>query len=762
MTWRSSIGRASSEGTFCVLELTGVKQDNRIEAMLPENDPQLKIHHEMRDRFGSDEMTLIAWQTDRLFSNEEIRKIRDLTERLGDLDEVEWISSLTNCSTVTGDLDTIDIAHLIDNTVDTFSPDQLESIRDQALADPILIGTLIGKNGDATSITMGLRVSDDPEMRVKLMKGIHEVLADFGGREKFWLAGAAPIHAAYVESISHDGMIFFPAVLLLISLMLLFIFRSFAGVAVPFTAMAAVAVLTMGAYVWAGKTVNVVTTMLPPLIMLMTTSAVVHIISHTRQHPGVAARKAVLVGTAAVGAPIFLNCLTSGIGFSSLAVSEIVPVRNFGIFAAVGLGMVFLFCMTAVPILLAFRPVPPLVGEGRRDPWGDKLIKRFVTGCELLTTRFRWRILILSAMVLAVAGYGISRIEVQTNLMDYFDPQTRIRRDLDNIQKHMSGAMSLDVIVESVNGKQVIEPDVIRYADGVMRDLGRKPDILSAHSVTTYLRRMHEVMAGEKDALPESRPLIAQYLLLSGSDENGRLVDPFLDSGRTILRITGRTKHVGTKQGVVLQKWLLERLEEDKPEGVKAYLSGIIPVYINMVHILVGGQLRGFGLAFILITVIMILMQRSFKLGLASMIPNLLPVAVTAGGMGLAGVPLNSATAMIASIAIGIAVDDTIHFTTFYRRFRLQGLTTEAAITKVIHRAGPAMVTTSLVIFAGFGVLMLSDFGPLRMFGMLSALTMISAVMGDLIVLPALLSVVDKSKALRPVGDQVASNPPRS
>lgn len=734
---------------FAIWQIRTLKQDNSIEAMLPKDDPQLKIHHEMRDRFGSDEMTLVAWKSEHLFSNEEIKKIHSLTDALELLDEVEWISSLSNINTVSSDGESINVKPLIDPGKRAFTDLELADLLRKATGDPLLAGTIISAAGEATAITLGVKKISNPEMRVTLMEKVYKILDEHGGRDAYWLAGAAPIHMAYVESISHDGRIFLPAVLIVISLMLWFVFRSITGIVVPFIAMIAVALLTMGAYALAGRTINVVSTMLPPLIMLMTTSAVVHMIAHTRQQKSTLARSAVIAGCATVALPIFLNCLTSGIGFGSLSVSEIIPVRNFGIFAAVGLAMVFFVCMTVVPIVLTLKPVPAVQADAKRAGLSDRLIHGLISQCEKLTLRYRRSILLLCLALFILTAYGISQVRVQTNLMDYFDPQTRVRQDLQHIQEHLTGAMSLDAIVESEGKKKVTEPEIIRYVDGITRDLKAQPVIISAHSISTYLKRTHELFTGETDSLPPTRQHNAQYLLLGKSDKNGRLIRQFIDPVQKNLRITGRTKYVDTRQGAAVEKWLLERLEQDKPEGVVTYLSGIIPVYINMVFSLVGGQVRGFALALGLIGIVMILLQRSVRIGLAAMVPNVLPVVITAGLMGFAGIPLNSATAMISSIAIGIAVDDTIHFTTFFSRFRKEGLSTEAALSKVLHAVGPAMLTTSMVLATGFGVLMLSNFAPLRMFGLLSALTMLSAVIGDLIVLPTLLSLVDKRDVKR-------------
>jgi len=726
-------------------QAAGVKTDNSLERLMPENDPQMTILRQVYEQFGSSEITLVAWQTDALFSNEEIAKIRELTARFEDLPEVQWVTSLTNTTSVSDIDDALVVEPLIAADRATFTAAELAAIRERALADTLLHDALLSPDGRTTAITLGLERLDDvnPEFRIEFAKKIEDILDEFGGHTNYWLAGTAPIQKIYNASIKHDMLVFYPVTIALLALALFFAFPFISGVLTPFLAMASLSILTMGAYALAGNTINVVTTMLPPLIMVITTSAMVHLIAHCRRIEGGDPRRAVVHAAALVALPVLLNVLTDMVGFGSLTISRVLPVRNFGIFSVVGLALIFLFTVTVAPVLLSYRPPPPLTLPTGRASRSDRLIRHIIRGCEVASLGHRRLIIIFSLAVFGLAGYGISRIVVETNLMDHFDEQSRIRRDLQAIQEHLTGVMSLDLILETAEDDGALDAETIRYADEVMHDFAAQEIMLSAQSLSSVLRRIHRLYTRE-DGLPPSTEANVQYFdfFLGGA---GRLIEQYIDPSRRTLRIAGRHRYVSSRQSMELGKWVEARLAQDRPAGVKrAYLSGLTPVYNNMVHNIVSGQLWGFSLALMLIAVIMVLMQRSLKLGLLVMIPNVLPVALTAGVMGLAGISLNTATAMIASIAIGLAVDDTIHFTTFYRRYRRENLTPEDAIRRVLHEVGPAMITTSLVLFIGFFVLVFSDFGPMRMFGLLSSLAIFSALLGDLLVLPALLPLVDR------------------
>ncbi|MDP8223068.1 MAG: MMPL family transporter, partial [Candidatus Lernaella stagnicola] len=494
------------------------------------------------------------------------------------------------------------------------------------------------------------------------------------------------------------------------------------------------------------RSLNLVTNIIPPLVLVIGLAVIVHVLNRYEEAYRRIGRQreALIEAVAHLVHPCFLTSLTTAIGFASLAISRIKPIRETGLLAAFGVMMAFVISIALAPAILS-RLKPP-VGRERRSPRHDA-VDRVLQACARLVVRRPRLVLVVSFVTTGLAIVGMTQLTVETNLIEYFKPESRIRSSFRFLQEHISGANSLEFFLEADRDEAMIEPEVLRAVEALQREMEKSPRVTSTQSLADLVKLLNRALHGDDEAffrIPDTREEVAQLLLLlSMSDDRGGL-DHFTDLNYRHGRIAARMTTVPSQ---VLRGWLDHFnafADETFPDYVHAAATGEVVLYVNMERELVAGQLKGFAIAIIIIIACVVLVFWSWRVGAYSMYPNIMPVAMTLGLMGLARIPINLATCMIPSIAIGIAVDDTIHFLARFRaEYRAQQQPDiAAAIHVTLATTGRAMVITSVVLFGGFLVLLASQFQPNLYFGALTALTMVWALLADLLTVPALLVVL--------------------
>ena len=360
-------------------------------------------------------------------------------------------------------------------------------------------------------------------------------------------------------------------------------------------------------------------------------------------------------------------------------------------------------------------------------------------------------VLLISLLFTVAALIGLPMLQVETNLIEYFKTDSDVRRSYNFLEKNVSGANAFEFFIEGQSPDSVIEPAVLRAIEATQRELETFPFVTVTQSLADLVKMMNRSMHGGDEAfyrIPDTRAEIAQYLMLvSMGDDRGGL-DEFTDLNYSYTRISARMTTVGSNS----LRGMIERVKDFAaktfPAGIAAAPTGASVLYVDMERELVHGQLKSFTLAIVIIIFCVALLFGSARVGLYSIYPNVLPILMTLGLMGLVGIPINLATCMIPSIAIGIAVDDTIHFFSRFRReYNDRGRQNlPEALAHSLRTTGRAMYITSAVLFCGFMVLLVSNFVPNLYFGVFTALTMIWALAADLLTVPAMLMVLRPKK----------------
>ncbi|MBI4574770.1 MAG: RND family transporter [Planctomycetes bacterium] len=730
-----------------------VRIDNDVENLLPPDDPEVAYYQAFRDTFGTEELVLVALDgPGSAFEPARFAALAALTEALSALRGVEQVISVANLQTLVPDpAGPPRFAPLVPPDART-DPEALGHAGERLRAWGLATGYLISEDLRTTSILVRLspptREERDgyPAEVVGRIRSEAARLALAAGTTVH-VGGTPTVKADLVGAIRKDTVRFIPIVLAVVAASLLAIFRRPGAVLLPLAIVGLAAAVVVGLIHLTGRGVNTVTSLIAPLLFAIGVSDVVHLLAHFRRRVGAGDPRAEAArdATSALLVPCLLTSITTAFGFLSLLVSDVRPVREFGAFSAAGAGVCFLLALGLVPALLALVPAVCRAGpvpEAGSTP-GARAPGPVARSLARLAVVHPWWVLGTSGVVFLAGLAGMSRLEVETNFLRYFPHDGPVRRASEFITERLSGAAPIEFVVTAGPGTSVLGPAQLEAVEGFQRWLvDEHPEIDRAISVVDFLREARRLESGQP-GLPTPEDVVRYRFLahLYGMDEG---LERVLDETRQRLRISARMRPISSRQLREFLGRLRAHLEAQPLPGLSVRPTGSSVIFNRVADHVVEGQIRSFSLAFVLIFGVMALLFRSVRMGLHSIYPNLLPIVVAFGVMGWLGVHLNITTAMVASISLGIAVDDTIHILSRLRVVRAStpgraGI--EEDLAETLASTGAACVTTSVILVGAFATLLVASFLPTREFGLIASVAIAVALAGDVLVLPAALAV---------------------
>ena len=746
-TWLVRIATARPVVTLVVLavltaafgvQLRNVRVDNSLENIVDDDNEVVRIFLDSVDRFGGNATLVVCVEADDLLSESTLRTVDDLTNRIEAIPQIRTVTSLTNFQLVRGTDEGLDIAPLIPEI--PLTPEDAETVRKRLTTDDQLSGNLVNEPMTATVILAQFHYDKRNDVYFgQVTHQIRGMLADYPG-VTFRVAGVPALLGAFNDASMKDIYVLTIASAVLTVLALLFVFRNVSGIALSLVTNFVSIAWVIGLMTVLDIAITTASTMLPTLIMIIAISDVIHMVFQYYEESGAAAtrRDALLAMAAKVGPPCLMTSLTTAVGFVSLVISDIIPVRQFGMIAAVGLMITFFIAFTLVPAACCVLPAPKTGTRSKLDSLGTS---RALVALGRFNVRRRWYVVAVSALVVVVSIVGITRIRAENNNFDYFKKSDPFLESIRYLDANFAGGNILDVIFNGTASGSLKEPEAMRGMAAVQALAMKFPETGKAMSLTDLVRRMHRAMNADDPAfevIPDTRELIAQYLLLF-TIAGGEGLDSLVDSDYTSARTTFRMREMGSVRQSEIIDEVRAFLDAHPNPYYTAEITGGVELNASLVGYLITSQIESFVLAMVIILAMFVFLFRSVKVALVAMIPNIIPILLALGLMGWTDIPLNMVTVMVASIAIGIAVDDTIHYVARAQlEFRKAGDYDETMF-RVLRSTGRAIVFTSVVITLGFSATLLSTFKPPIQFGIVAGTTMIAALFGDLIVLPVIL-----------------------
>ncbi|MCP4399892.1 MAG: MMPL family transporter [bacterium] len=703
------------------------------------NDPAIAEYDDTLDLFGSDKMTLIYVKDADLFLPDTLALLQAFHDRIEDWPDVVRVDSLFSVSNFKGVDGVLYTDPLIEDLPDTVEAAQ--AIRQDALRNPMLIDQLISDDGQSTVFSIFLdEESDTPDYELLFSQQLDDEIAAIAPQvDEIFQIGNPYVNRMMFENMLRDQRIIYPLGALLFAIASLVIWRSAKLLGMTAITSGLSILWTVGFMGMFRIPLNTFTAMAPILLLVVGSTEDIHLFSEYLTGIGKTGDrgKAVtyMVGTSSTA--LFLTAVTTFLGFLAICLNQILAIKHFGAVAAFGLLVNPLITFMVAPVYLGFfGPKQTTVPANTRT---HHIFMALAERLIAIIQRYRWRMFGIIAGVCVCIGLFATQIEMRNDTVGLFKPSSPVRTRSDRLHEEMAGTQVFFIHISSGWPDTFIQPENLHSIADFQQALEQQDWGARVYSIVDYVSLIHREMNDGDDAyhaLPDSSAFIAQYLLLMSPDELERVITDDYSEINLIVR-HNESSSLGLKQRITDVETLLGQYLNPHFEY---RIVGESILTMRAADTIALGQVLSFSFTLVVIFLLMSILFVNVKAGLLALIPNVLPLLLIFGIMGAFGIALNFSTSMLAAIAIGIAVDDTIHFMTRYYHEMRRRQNQHAAMDASLREEVRPIIATSIGLALGFSVLMLSSMVPLTHFGLLAALAMLFALLADLCVTPILLS----------------------
>ncbi|HEY5649245.1 MAG TPA: MMPL family transporter [Nitrospiria bacterium] len=727
----------------------------------PEN-PERVAYEALENTYTKTDNILFVVQPENknIFTRRNLEDLRLFTRDAWQIPHSIRVDSLTNFQHTRADGDDLFVADLVEDT-EELTDSRLENIKFVALSEPALGKRLIASDGGTAGILVTLHFPGEDHTQhlpesVLYAEAMAERWRSSHPDLTVALTGLAVMSHVQGVGSQMDLQHLVPVMYALMIALMIVLFRSVSATFVTLLIISFSAGTAVALGAWMGITLNPASAIAPIVILTLAVADSVHILMTTthEMREGKNKQDALAESLRINAEPVFLTSLTTIIGFLSLNFSDSPPFQDLGNIAAMGVAAAWLFSMTLLPAMISLLPlrVParPLGGRLPMDRFGNFVVKQ--------SRPLLWGI---SAMTLLIIGF-IPRLELDDRFVKWFDESLPFRTDTDFATQNLTGPYTLEFSIGSGSSDGIFKPVYLDRLDAFSGWLRGQNDVIQVSSYTDIMKRINQTMHGDNPdryRLPEKRDLAAQYLLAYemslpfGLDLNSQI-----NVDRSATRLTAVLDTVPTKRMREIASAAESWLKENAPPAMHAKATGAAIMFAHVSNRNIQTMLRGTALAFLLISATLIFALRSLRLGLISLVPNFLPILITFGMWGILVGEIGLIASVITATSLGLIVDDTVHILSKYNRARREhGLNVHDGIRLTFSHVGTALWVTTLILVSGFLVLAFSTLKVNADMGVLTAMTLASALVLDFLLLPPLLMLMDKEEQCSCVSCQIPS-----
>ena len=725
----------------------GVTNDYR--TLFDEGNPQLAAFDALEATYSDANTALIAVAPGEgsVFIRETLGAVEALTEAAWRAPYSTRVDSLTNYNHSEAFGDDLVVEPLVDDAL-SLSDADLQRVEEIALNATEIAGRLVARDGRVAGMAITFALPENPDAAVvEITDYLNELLDEaraINPEIAYYLTGDVVMNRAFADTTKDDMERLTPVVFLIILVATALLLRSVIGTLVTILVVMFTVNTAMGFAGWIGTVFTPVNAGVPLIIMTIAVADSIHIVTAALAGVGRGLDKneAIIDSLRLNAWPVFLTSVTTAGGFLTLNASDSPPFHVLGNLVAFGVLFAFIYSMTILPALLSILPLRARRTSADRPGFFDRF------GAFVIARRTF--LLCFSSLVTVVLIAGIPRNELTDNWTQYFDERYQFRRDTDFVIDNLTGMETLEYSLEAGREGGITDPDYLRAVDAFTQWYRMQPEVAHVQAFPDIMKRLNRNMHGDDPAfyrLPDSGELAAQYLLLYefslpfGSDLNNRI-----DVAKSATRLTATVgAHVSSQQLRELDARAQDWLQANTPDMVTA-ATGVSITFAHLSQRNINSMLRATIIAMGLISLIFILVFKSVRLGVISLVPNFVPAAMSFGLWGYLVGQVGLAGSVMTAIAFGIIVDDTTHFLSKYLKARRAGDPAPEAVLYTFRTVGQALWTTTLVLVAGFLVFALSGFEVSWSLGLMVTGTILFALLADFFLLPPLLMAVDRKK----------------
>lgn len=727
-------------------QLKNLEFDGSYRIWFGKESDSLQKYDRFRAIFGNDDAIIIVFHDENGVMNKKaLGVIERLTNKLWQTKYIARVDSLTNYQYIHSDdeyPDEVVIENFIGD-VDVMSAEELKEKEKIALSEEMLLGRIISSDGKTTMIVG--RLTPKAATTLGASKTIKAFVDGYIAEEKesgyeFYLAGGPIVNMTFSTLAKYDITTFTPLVLVIVMLLLWVIFRRPSGMLLSIAVVVFTFIIVLSSQVLFGYKLNNFTANMPIFVIAIGIADAMHLfwIYLMGRKKGLANYEAIHYSLEKNFLPILLTSLTTAVGFASLGVSEIVPIKTLGIATATASLLAFALTIIFVPACLAI--INPKITDKELQKEKEASSKFSVAYAEFIIKN-DMKIIVGSIIIFGGISLGFMRLEVDSNSVHYFREDVPFRKTVNFIEEKLTGPMSYEIVIDSKEKDGIKSSEFMKTVERFSHEFEAKfPDVRHTSSLVDVVKKFNEVMQGKK-SIPEDKKLIAQYLLLyTLSLPQGMEINDRMDVDERLLRLTASMNVVNTSLDLEMIDWAQQWW---KSTPYTAELNGQTVMFAHMQHDVTDTLIQSILLAIGTVSLMMLFIFKNIRMVPLFIIPNILPIVLVLGVMGWLGITIDIGVAISGAIIIGVAVDDTIHFLIKYKEAREKGYDFKDSLTYIMQYAGSAIIFTTIILSASFIVFRFSQFMLNVNFGMVTAIALIIAVLVDLLLLPAILSRYD-------------------
>ncbi|REE16858.1 hypothetical protein DFQ09_10569 [Winogradskyella pacifica] len=729
--------------------------------LLPDDHEVNLVYNEFLEIFGEEgNLVVLGVKDSTLFSVKQLNAWNKLADSFKGYDEVEAVLSIK------------DLKKLVKNTekvqfeLEPFITDSISSIEEvNKLQDelfnqyPFYDNFLF--NAETKTIRTALYLKKDiintPARKAFILNNLQEKIDAFEAQTGLdvRVSGMPYIRTLSSQSIIDEIPIFIGGALFVTSLIFFLFFRSFRATFISLVVVCIGVMWTFGILGILGYEITVLTALIPPLIIVIGIPNCIFLINkfqHEVKSHGNKVKSLQRVITKVGNATLMTNVTTAS-GFATFILTESTLLKEFGIVASLSILAIFTLCLLIIPIMYTFLPYPK---ERHLEHLNKRWIGAFVNWMESMVKNKKITIYITTLILIVVSIIGIHQIKISGSLIEDMPQNTEFFKDIRFFESEFNGIMPLEIMIDTKRKKGVMKLATLKRMDELEELITDIPELsrpISVVSIVKYSKQAYYNGNPKYYQLPTSQENSFILSYAKNSTSNVDMLSNFVDSTGQYARITTFMKDIGTDKMERIQEDLQAEIDKLFPkERYNVIITGKALVFQKGTKYLVKNLAISLTLAIVLIALFMAYLFRSFKMIIVSLIPNLLPLLVTAGIMGYIGVPIKPSTILVFSIAFGISVDDTIHFLAKYRQeLQANNWKIKKSVYAALRETGVSMIYTSIVLFFGFSVFTISSFGGTVALGALVSITLLFAMLSNLLLLPSLLLSLERNIANKEV-----------
>ena len=770
-------------------QLPNIKFDTSNEAFIEPDDPVLTQYDAFRDQFGRDEVIIVAIKPTDVFDRKFLERLKKFHDELeNEVPYLDEVISLVNATSIRGEQDELIVEELLENWPEDEA--EIAKLKKDVLSNKFYKNLLISEDGTFTTVVIrsnafiseetlaedaefGEDMFEEEDLAAKdkeavskkspqerltdkqnsdFVKAVQKVVDRYHSTEFPTYVAGSPVMTGVLKGEMMTNMPRFTAVALgLIGLLLLLLFRSPVGVILPLLTVILTLLSTVGLMAATDTPFTVITQVLPSLILAVGVGYSVHLLTvyfhHVHRHGD--KREAIVFSLGHSGLAILMTSLTTAGGLLSFTPAPLPPVSALGSFGAIGVLIAVFYTLMFIPAVLAVLPVSKKrIAADDRSGLVDIILENFGS----FAVNKPWTVVIGSALLALVSIGGITQLRFSHDVIGWLPDDNSVRLATEIVDENLKGASSVEIIIDSGKMNGVKSPEFMlklnefnqyseQWSDG-------KLFVGKSTSVADTLKQIHKALNENQESfysIPEDPELIAQELILfenSGSDD----LENVVDSQFSQARITVKTSWADAGAYTEMIQQLEQKAYEIFTDAKEIIVTGLIPLMARTIKLVMVSMGMSYSLAAIIITFMMMLLLTSWKLGLWSMIPNFLPILMGLGLMGALDLPLDMMSMLVGSIALGLAVDDTVHFLHNFRRYFDETGSVSKAVSNTLHTTGRAMFFATVALSIGFFVYTQSSLNNLYSFGLITGITIILALLADILLAPAMMALIYRNQ----------------